>query len=178
MVDQTDSPLLATPAEDVVFTGMIKDGAKVRIEKLGWPGEGTKLLTARLPGDDDELPLCRLRYGGYANSVLWPLFHEQLHAMEYRETFKTAYHDVNAYFADDGVHTPLQQPGGVALDAVREAELHGDIRPGIDDLFEAWLTVAPVLADAQDYVDSEFDLHLSNISVSDPGAPTPRVWAS
>jgi trehalose 6-phosphate synthase len=39
-------------------------------------------------------------YGGYANSVLWPLFHEQLHAMEYRESFKTSYHDVNTYFAE------------------------------------------------------------------------------
>ena len=39
-------------------------------------------------------------YGGYANSVLWPLFHEQLHAMDYREGYQAAYYDVNAYFAD------------------------------------------------------------------------------
>jgi hypothetical protein len=50
----------------------------------------------------------------------------------------------------------------------------GDSTPQpIDDLFEAWLTAAPVLADAEDYADSEFDLHLSNISVSDPGAKRP-----
>lgn len=57
--------------------------------------EGISFTTVPLTRDDFEN-----YYGGYANSVLWPLFHEQLHAMEYRETFKTAYHDVNAYFAD------------------------------------------------------------------------------
>jgi trehalose 6-phosphate synthase len=39
-------------------------------------------------------------YGGYANSVLWPMFHEMLHAMEYRESYRKAYYDVNAHFAD------------------------------------------------------------------------------
>lgn len=39
-------------------------------------------------------------YSGYANSVLWPLFHERLHAMEFRESFRDAYQDVNAYFAE------------------------------------------------------------------------------
>ena len=50
------------------------------------------------------LPLTRADYenyyGGYANSVLWPLFHEQLHAMEFREAYRDAYYDVNRYFAE------------------------------------------------------------------------------
>lgn len=37
-------------------------------------------------------------YAGYANSVLWPLFHERLHAMEYRDEYLTAYLSVNAYY--------------------------------------------------------------------------------
>lgn len=43
----------------------------------------------------------------------------------------------------------------------------------IDDLFEAWLTVAPVLADAADFADTEFDLHLLNMSVADPASKRP-----
>jgi trehalose 6-phosphate synthase len=39
-------------------------------------------------------------YCGYANSVLWPLFHERLHAMEYRDVYRERYLDVNGYFAD------------------------------------------------------------------------------
>ncbi len=50
-------------------------------------------------------------YSGYANSVLWPLFHEQLHAMEFRESFRDAYQDVNAYFAE--VAAPRIEPGDV-----------------------------------------------------------------
>lgn len=38
----------------------------------------------------------------------------------------------------------------------------------IDDLFEAWLTVAPPLMDAIDFVEAEFDLTLLNIDVVDP----------
>ena len=57
--------------------------------------EGVAFTTLPLtPSDFDNY------YGGYANSVLWPLFHEQLHAMEFRDTFRSAYHDVNAYFAE------------------------------------------------------------------------------
>lgn len=37
-------------------------------------------------------------YTGYSNSVLWPPFHERLHAMEYQEAFRLAYEDVNGYF--------------------------------------------------------------------------------
>ncbi|MFW6094059.1 MAG: alpha,alpha-trehalose-phosphate synthase (UDP-forming) [Pseudomonadota bacterium] len=44
-------------------------------------------------------------YVGYANSVLWPLFHERLHAMEFQETFRLAYESVNAYFGQ--VAAPL-----------------------------------------------------------------------
>jgi trehalose 6-phosphate synthase len=38
-------------------------------------------------------------YCGYANSVLWPLFHERLHAMDYREPHRQRYDSVNEYFA-------------------------------------------------------------------------------
>jgi trehalose 6-phosphate synthase len=37
-------------------------------------------------------------YAGYANRVLWPLFHERLHAMEYQEAYRHAYEEVNACF--------------------------------------------------------------------------------
>jgi trehalose 6-phosphate synthase len=37
-------------------------------------------------------------YAGYANRVLWPLFHERLHAMEYQEAYRTSYQEVNAHF--------------------------------------------------------------------------------
>ncbi len=50
-------------------------------------------------------------YLGYSNSVLWPLFHERLHAMEYQETFRAAYDDVNAYFGQ--VAASLLAPGDV-----------------------------------------------------------------
>ncbi len=43
----------------------------------------------------------------------------------------------------------------------------------IDDLFEAWLTVAPALADAADFVDSEFNLQISNMSVVDTESKRP-----
>jgi hypothetical protein len=43
----------------------------------------------------------------------------------------------------------------------------------IDDLFEAWLTIAPPLADAVDLVDTEFELVLLNMSVSDPNNRRP-----
>lgn len=43
----------------------------------------------------------------------------------------------------------------------------------VDDLFEAWLTIAPPLVDAVDFVDTEFDLVLSNMSVSDPNNRRP-----
>ena len=50
----------------------------------------------------------------------------------------------------------------------------GDSTPQpIDDLFEAWLTVAPLLADATDFVDAEFHLLLSNISIADPNSSRP-----
>lgn len=39
-------------------------------------------------------------YSGYANRVLWPLFHEQVHAMDYRESYRRSYLDVNAYYAE------------------------------------------------------------------------------
>jgi trehalose 6-phosphate synthase len=57
--------------------------------------EGISFTTVPLTSHDFDQ-----YYGGYANSVLWPLFHEMLHAMEYREPYKNAYHDVNAHFAD------------------------------------------------------------------------------
>ncbi len=38
-------------------------------------------------------------YCGYANSVLWPLFHERLHAMDYQEPYRQRYDSVNEYFA-------------------------------------------------------------------------------
>lgn len=38
-------------------------------------------------------------YCGFANSVLWPLFHERLHAMDYQELYRQTYQEVNAYFA-------------------------------------------------------------------------------
>lgn len=38
-------------------------------------------------------------YRGYANSVVWPLFHERLNVVKYRERYRTSYMDVNAYFA-------------------------------------------------------------------------------
>lgn len=42
-------------------------------------------------------------YCGYANSVLWPLFHERLHAMDYRDAYRERYLDVNRYFASCAV---------------------------------------------------------------------------
>lgn len=51
--------------------------------------------TVPLTDDDFERYYC-----GYSNRVLWPLFHEQLHAMEYRDTYRESYEDVNTYFAD------------------------------------------------------------------------------
>ncbi len=38
-------------------------------------------------------------YRGYANSVLWPLLHEHLDAIDYRDAYRTSYLDVNRYFA-------------------------------------------------------------------------------
>jgi hypothetical protein len=43
----------------------------------------------------------------------------------------------------------------------------------IDDLFEAWLTIAPRLTDAADFVDAEFALALRNMSVADPNNHRP-----
>ncbi len=74
-------------------------------------------------------------YSGYANSVLWPLLHEQLHAMEFRESFRQAYEDVNAYYADTAasliepddvvwVHDYQLIPLGPAL---RKRGVHGRI---------------------------------------------------
>ncbi len=55
-----------------------------------------------LPLTADEF---ELYYSGYANSVLWPLFHERLHAMEYRETYRQSYEEVNRYFAEQAAES-------------------------------------------------------------------------
>ena len=77
---------------------------------FGWSGRsGQERQTAPAVVDEDGIAFTTVDltehdfehyYGGYANSVLWPLFHEQLHAMEFRESFLKAYQDVNGYFAD------------------------------------------------------------------------------
>lgn len=52
---------------------------------------------ATVPLDEQDL---ENYYRGYANSVLWPLFHERLDAIDHREAFRASYADVNAYLAD------------------------------------------------------------------------------
>jgi alpha,alpha-trehalose-phosphate synthase [UDP-forming] len=73
---------------------------------VGWPGAG------HLPDEHRELdgvslhpvPLTafemRQYYGGFANSVLWPLFHGRLREVELNRTWWRAYRAVNQRFAD------------------------------------------------------------------------------
>ncbi|MFU8816742.1 MAG: alpha,alpha-trehalose-phosphate synthase (UDP-forming) [Pseudomonadales bacterium] len=88
---------------------------------FGWSGSRTteresspsvvqedNISFATLPLTDQDF---ERYYAGYANSVLWPLFHERLHAMEYHEAFRIAYEDVNAYFGQAAA--TLLQPDDV-----------------------------------------------------------------
>lgn len=84
---------------------------------FGWSGE-----TGEHPGDPDVLirdgvtyATIDIRpqqledyYNGYANEVLWPLFHYFLKGMRYRNEQRDAYEDVNRTFAQKLL--PLLQP--------------------------------------------------------------------
>ena len=76
---------------------------------LGWDGGGPHaradearveyrdgITFVTLPLTDGDL---ERYYRGYANSVLWPLFHERLDAMDHRRAFRRSYRSVNRYFA-------------------------------------------------------------------------------
>lgn len=77
---------------------------------LGWDGEdpaprASTPTTVHASGVDfATLPLSEEDiadyYHGYANSVLWPLLHERLDAMDHRSRARASYLSVNAYFAD------------------------------------------------------------------------------
>ncbi|MEX2465697.1 MAG: trehalose-6-phosphate synthase [Gemmatimonadota bacterium] len=85
---------------------------------FGWNGEAeeqrgtTPDMVRRDNIEFATLPLSKQDldgyYRGYANMVLWPLFHERLNIVEYREAFRASYASVNEYFAE-GV-TPLLDP--------------------------------------------------------------------
>jgi len=88
---------------------------------FGWSGQRTPeradepsvvredgVSFATLPLTDDDF---NAYYCGYANSVLWPLFHERLHAMDYHDSYQQSYQDVNEYFADHAAR--LVEPGDV-----------------------------------------------------------------
>lgn len=77
---------------------------------LGWDGEdpaprASEPRVVHAEGVDfATLPLSEADiedyYQGYANSVLWPLFHERLDAIDHSARARAAYLSVNAYFAD------------------------------------------------------------------------------
>ena len=81
---------------------------------VGWPGPGV------LPPGHEQLDGVVLRpvpltpfemrqyYGGFANSVLWPLFHGRLREVELNRTWWRAYRTVNERFAATVIEsTPL-----------------------------------------------------------------------
>lgn len=80
---------------------------------LGWDGEdpaprASAPTTVHAGGVDfATLPLSEADiedyYYGYANSVLWPLLHERLDAVDHSTRARAAYLSVNAYFADRAV---------------------------------------------------------------------------
>jgi len=63
---------------------------------------------ATLPLDEQDL---ERYYRGFANSVLWPLFHEHLDAIDHQEQYPVGYASVNEYFARGA--EPLIEPGDV-----------------------------------------------------------------
>lgn len=77
---------------------------------FGWNGKISKKTVRRAHINHAQgidlatLPLCREDfddyYLGYANEVLWPVFHFNLGAMDYRRAFTEAYQRVNGLFAD------------------------------------------------------------------------------
>ncbi|MDN5870560.1 MAG: trehalose-6-phosphate synthase [Nitrococcus sp.] len=77
---------------------------------FGWNGRISKetITQARMHSSQGvelaSIPLTREDFNeyylGYANEVLWPVFHFSLGAMDYRRSFAEAYYRVNRLFAD------------------------------------------------------------------------------
>jgi trehalose 6-phosphate synthase len=110
-------PKRATPAGGLAVGVMAAMRARGGLW-FGWSGEltdgepGPALLTSRhgvafatldLPSEDFDA-----YYGGYANGVLWPLFHYFVGAMRYSAEERAAYRRVNGLFAARLL--PLLQP--------------------------------------------------------------------
>ncbi len=68
------------------------------VERTGTPSvvQEDNISFTTLPLTEEDF---KEYYCGYANSVLWPLFHERLHAMDYRDAYRSRYQSVNDYFA-------------------------------------------------------------------------------
>ncbi|HET6724858.1 MAG TPA: trehalose-6-phosphate synthase [Gammaproteobacteria bacterium] len=67
---------------------------------------GIRFVTLTLSSDD-----YRDYYQGFANRVLWPLFHYRMHLLHYERRFADGYKRVNAWFADQ--LAPLLEPDDV-----------------------------------------------------------------
>jgi len=88
---------------------------------FGWNGQLSQGTVHRPRLDHDKginyatLPLCKSDYDdfylGYANAVIWPVFHFNLGAMNYERCYSAGYARVNALFADALV--PLLEPDDI-----------------------------------------------------------------
>jgi len=85
---------------------------------FGWDGQLSQTSVSRPRIEHHQgidyatLPLCKADYDdfylGYANAVIWPVFHFNLGAMDYERRYSQAYARVNALFAD--ALMPLLEP--------------------------------------------------------------------
>lgn len=65
--------------------------------KVKVPPETKKYLLKRIPLSEEEE---KLFYRGYANSVLWPLFHIFIEKIKIKDDFWNAYYNINKRFAN------------------------------------------------------------------------------